>query len=81
MQPPGGKVGLTAHRANALRLWKASGCCAFPAFPMDLYPDYKEFFQLLGEEGVEYVVGGGYAVTWHGYPSHASRKRSKRKGK
>lgn len=37
---------------------------------MDLYPDFKEFLQLLGEEGVEYLVGGGYAVTWHGYPRY-----------
>lgn len=37
---------------------------------MDLYPDFKEFLQLLGEEGVEFLVGGGYAVTWHGYPRY-----------
>ncbi len=35
---------------------------------MDLYPDFKEFIQFLNEENVEYLVGGGYAVTWHGYP-------------
>ena len=37
---------------------------------MDLYPDFKEFLQLLNEENVEYLVGGGYAVTWHGYPRY-----------
>lgn len=37
---------------------------------MDLYPDFKEFLRLLGEENVEYLVGGGYAVTWHGYPRY-----------
>ena len=37
---------------------------------MDLYPDFKEFLQLLNEEKVEYLVGGGYAVTWHGYPRY-----------
>ncbi len=37
---------------------------------MDLYPDFKEFLELLIEENVEYLVGGGYAVTWHGYPRY-----------
>jgi hypothetical protein len=35
---------------------------------MDLFPDFKEFLQLLNAERVDYLVGGGYAVTWHGYP-------------
>jgi hypothetical protein len=35
---------------------------------MDFYPDFKEFLQFLNEEKVEYLVGGGYAVTFHGYP-------------
>ncbi|MBU6303762.1 MAG: nucleotidyltransferase [Verrucomicrobia bacterium] len=37
---------------------------------MELYPDFKDFLQLLGEENVEYLVGGGYAVTRHGYPRY-----------
>ncbi|HYF33796.1 MAG TPA: hypothetical protein VD994_00790 [Prosthecobacter sp.] len=37
---------------------------------MDLYPDFRDFLQLLNEEGIEYLVGGGYAVTWHGYPRY-----------
>lgn len=37
---------------------------------MDLYPDFKDFIQLLNEERVDYLVGGGYAVTWHGYPRY-----------
>lgn len=37
---------------------------------MDLYPDFKEFIQLLNDESVEYLVGGGYAVAWHGYPRY-----------
>lgn len=39
---------------------------------MDLYPDFKEFIQLLNDEHVEYLVGGGYAVTWHGYPRYTA---------
>lgn len=37
---------------------------------MEIYPDFREFLQLLNEEGVEYLVGGGYAVTYHGYPRY-----------
>ncbi len=37
---------------------------------MEIYPDFKEFLQLLNEEGIEYLVGGGYAVTFHGYPRY-----------
>lgn len=37
---------------------------------MEIYPDFREFLQLLNEESVEYLVGGGYAVTYHGYPRY-----------
>ncbi len=37
---------------------------------MDLYPDFRDFISLLNEEAVEYIVCGGYAVTWHGYPRY-----------
>lgn len=37
---------------------------------MEIYPDFREFLQLLNEESVEYLVGGGYAVTFHGYPRY-----------
>jgi len=30
--------------------------------------DFKEFLQLLNSNGVEYLVVGGYAVGYHGYP-------------
>ncbi len=33
-----------------------------------LPPDFKEFLQLLNSRGVEYLVVGGYAVGFHGYP-------------
>lgn len=33
-----------------------------------LPPDFKEFFQLLNSKGVDYLVIGGYAVAYHGYP-------------
>ena len=33
-----------------------------------LPPDFKEFFQLLNFHKVKYLVIGGYAVAYHGYP-------------
>jgi len=30
--------------------------------------DFKEFLKLLNDHGVEYLVIGGYAVGYHGYP-------------
>ncbi len=30
--------------------------------------DFKEFLKLLNAKGVEYLLIGGYAVGYHGYP-------------
>jgi predicted nucleotidyltransferase len=35
---------------------------------MQLAPDFKEFLKLLNENGVKYLLIGGYAVGYHGYP-------------
>jgi len=35
---------------------------------MILNPDFKEFFQLLNKNNVKYLVIGGFAVAFHGYP-------------
>ena len=37
---------------------------------MVLDPDFKEFCQLLNANKVRYLVIGGYAVTFHGYPRY-----------
>jgi len=34
--------------------------------------DFKEFLQLLNAEGVEYLLIGGYAVGYHGYPRYTA---------
>ena len=31
-------------------------------------PDFKEFLQLLNAKNVEYLLIGGYAIGYHGYP-------------
>jgi len=35
-----------------------------------LPPDWREFIELLNSNGVEYVVVGGHAVGYHGYPRY-----------
>jgi predicted nucleotidyltransferase len=37
---------------------------------MILNPDFKEFFQLLNDNGARYLIIGGYAVAYHGYPRY-----------
>lgn len=36
--------------------------------PRSLTRDFREFLQCLNEHGVEYLVIGGHAVAYHGYP-------------
>lgn len=33
-----------------------------------LPPDFKEFLQLMNSNSVDYLLVGGYAVGYHGYP-------------
>ena len=35
---------------------------------IQLPPDFKEFLKLLNSNKVEYLVVGGYAVNYYGYP-------------
>jgi predicted nucleotidyltransferase len=37
---------------------------------MVLNRDFREFIQLLNEHNVQYLVVGGYAVAFHGYPRY-----------
>jgi hypothetical protein len=37
---------------------------------MALDPNFKEFIELLNANGVEYLVIGGFAVNFHGYPRY-----------
>lgn len=32
-----------------------------------LHPDFKEFLKLLNDNGVEYLIVGGYAVAHYGF--------------
>ena len=35
---------------------------------IELHPDFKDFLRLLNSHNVRYVLVGGYAVGYHGYP-------------
>ena len=35
---------------------------------MTIHPDFRQLFQLLENHHVDYMVIGGYAVAFHGYP-------------
>jgi len=35
---------------------------------MNILPDFKDFLRLLESHQVEYMIVGGYAVAFHGYP-------------
>jgi predicted nucleotidyltransferase len=35
---------------------------------IELHPDFKEFLKLLNSHNVRYLLVGGYAVGYHGYP-------------
>ena len=35
---------------------------------MNTHPDFEELFRLLEEHDVDYMIVGGYAVAYHGYP-------------
>jgi predicted nucleotidyltransferase len=39
---------------------------------IELPPDFKEFLRLLNSHGVDYLVIGGFAVGFHGYPRSTS---------
>lgn len=37
---------------------------------MEINKDFKEFIELLNEHKVKYLIIGGYAVNFHGYPRY-----------
>jgi hypothetical protein len=50
---------------NACNTWNF---CGESTMDLLLPPDFKEFLKLLKEHDVRYLLIGGYAVGYHGYP-------------
>ena len=43
---------------------------------MKLQKDLREFIELLNSTKVKYLLVGGHAVAYHGFPSEATRNRA-----
>ncbi|MHC4871733.1 MAG: hypothetical protein ACYTFY_07800 [Planctomycetota bacterium] len=41
---------------------------------MNIQQDFKELLELLEKNNVEYMIVGGYAVAFHGYPRFTKDK-------
>jgi hypothetical protein len=48
-------------------LWNASAWKR-ESFSMNIQPDFKDFLRLLETHQVDYMIVGGYAVAFHGFP-------------
>ena len=49
--------------------WKLlKSCGKFSMATIHLPPDFKDFLKLLKEHRVKYLLIGGYAVGYYGYP-------------
>lgn len=57
--------GLHALLKSDWQPWKS-----FVRSIMELHPDFSEFIALLNAHHVEYLVVGGYAVAYYGYPRY-----------
>ncbi len=58
-------TGFLVHLMNAYNTWSYyAGSIMDLALPLD----FKEFLKLLNAKTVEYLLIGGYAVGYHGYP-------------
>jgi hypothetical protein len=66
MNPTRSNIGLPEHLTSVSKLWKSCGKSSMAT--IHLPPDFKEFLKLLNEYQVEYLLIGGYAVGYHGYP-------------
>ena len=66
MNPMRRLSGVAKVRLIVLRLWNFFG--RLHTVMIRLPPDFREFLRLLNSHRVEYLLIGGYAVGFHGYP-------------
>ena len=60
------RIGLPSPQPNVCRPSKPFANSTMAT--VNLPPDFREFLQLLNAHFVEYLLIGGYAVAYHGYP-------------
>jgi len=58
-------IGWRKHHKSACAIWKY---CAALIMDIVLPPDFRDFLKLLNDKEVEYLLIGGYAVAFYGYP-------------
>jgi hypothetical protein len=59
----------TGSRKQGTNVCKRSKSCVNSTMAtIDLPPDFKEFLRLLSDHRAEYLLIGGYAVAYYGYP-------------
>ncbi len=61
-----GLTGTPERHLNVFRQLRRSDSSIMAT--INLPPDFKEFLRLLNAQRVEYLLIGGYAVAYHGYP-------------
>jgi hypothetical protein len=59
-------IGYQSRQRSGLKRLKLAGIWSMAN--IELHPDFKDFLKLLNSHGVEYLLVGGYAVGYHGYP-------------
>jgi hypothetical protein len=69
MIPGTGNTGFPSPRPKDLKHWLFYGGNILKS-GKNLNQDFKEFLTLLQEEKAEFVLVGGYAVAYHGYPRY-----------
>jgi predicted nucleotidyltransferase len=62
-------IGALSHPPRAWLLWKKFAASTIGGDTV-LNQDFKEFIQSLNNNDVHYLVIGGYAVAYHGYPRY-----------
>lgn len=62
------RIRLTGYQARLSSDYNILKLCVGLIMGIELPPDFKEFLKLLNARGVKYLLIGGYAVGYHGYP-------------
>jgi hypothetical protein len=68
--PPTWTIGFLVRPRSGSPPWNCFAGCIMEITRIPT--DFKEFFELLNEEKVEYLLIGGYAVAYHGYPRYTA---------